>query len=635
MLKKYAPPAIAALCVIAAAIGVYAPGLSGPFVFDDITNIVHIPQLRIEKLSLSAVLEAATSVPQGPLGRPIAYASFALNYYFTGLAPYYFKVTNLVIHLAAGLAIFYLATLLRNRLIHEALAPRSGTAGWFGLVVFAIWMLHPLNLTSVLYVVQRMTSLGSLFTVLGLIGYVLGREQTLKGKRSGFLIIGFATAVFGALSTFTKENGVLLLAYALVVEVCFYRLQAAPGLERLTKRALIPLFAIPFVVALTLVFAKFETIAGPTAYASRPFNLSERLLTETRALWFYLRLIVVPDTMMLGLYHDDFAISKSIFHPATTAPAVAGLAFAVATAIYAIKAAPVFAFGVLWYLLGHSIESTALPLELVHEHRNYLPSVGIVFAGVHYLLHPRLNAFIKPIGRYAFVTLYISLLATATFSRSSHWATEWDLYNKEVQNHPNSARAHTMMGILYHDMKLYPAADFEFRRSADLNPTSADPVIRLVHHQFIARGSADEEALTELERRLIALPFNSVTLWVIDPLIKVTAKDRALHQRLLDMYARTLMRPDINIAPQRLAAAAAVVADAYRSHHRLNSAARLYEFATTLDARASYRLSLAEVEFARRRQQPAQRWLKSVDEAALSEHERTRLNELRGSMRDK
>lgn len=623
---KRAPIFIAVALILALAAAVYIPGLGGPFVFDDITNIVYVKKLRISDLGADSLLQSALAVPQqGPFGRPLAYLSFGLNHYFTGLQPYYFKVTNVAIHLAtaAGLLILSLALSRRWR---GAACPRALV--WSALIVFAAWALHPINITSVLYVVQRMTSLSAFFVVLGLLGFVYGREQLLKGRTRGYFMIVAALSILGALATLTKENGILLFAYAFVIELTCYRFGSAPGMERQTRYFLFALFAIPAVLALSVIVLKFDSMAGSTAYASRPFDLSERLLTEARAIWFYLRLIAIPDSTALGLYHDDFAVSRSIVDPWQTLPAVTGIGALILLTFGALRFAPVLAFGLLWYFLGHSIESTVLPLELVHEHRNYLPAFGVIFAGVHYATHPNLMGRIKPALIYGFFALYIALLSSATYARARHWSSEWDLYTTEVRNHPNSARAHTMLGILYHDNKMYPAAEYEFMQAATLNSDSADPLIRLAQHQFVAKQKIDPKIMGELEQRLTMLPLNSVTLWVIDPLISITLKDTNTSKNLLRMYTHTIKRRDINIAPTRLATAASSIGLAYTRHHDFDLAADLYSFALRLDPRPTYMIALGEVELERGHLTAAKKAIAMIGDSPLDPNDSARLERL-------
>ncbi|MGC2165752.1 MAG: hypothetical protein WA632_07040, partial [Gallionella sp.] len=215
---------IAAACVLASlTILVYLPGLHGAFVFDDTANIIRNAQVEISHLDIASLKSAAASGRSGPLLRPLSMMSFALNYHATGMDPYYFKLTNLAIHLCNGMGIFVLSWLLLNfygKRFGHAIA--AAYVPWIALTVSAAWLLHPLNLTSVLYVVQRMTSLSALFTIWGLVLFLWGRIRLYAGT-SGWALILVSLVLFTPLAAFSKETGLLLPLFMLVAEVTLFR----------------------------------------------------------------------------------------------------------------------------------------------------------------------------------------------------------------------------------------------------------------------------------------------------------------------------------------------------------------------------------------------------------------------------
>ncbi|MCZ7654258.1 MAG: hypothetical protein M5R42_08160 [Rhodocyclaceae bacterium] len=123
-------------------------------------------------------------------------------------------------------------------------------------------------------------------------------------------------------------------------------------------------------------------------YALRDFSAVERMLTEGRVLWFYLGLILFPRLEALGLYHDDIAVSTGLIAPWTTLLALVGLFGLIWLAWRLRLRMPLTAFGLAWFLIGHGLESTFLPLEIAHEHRNYVPLFGILLAGADGLRAP-------------------------------------------------------------------------------------------------------------------------------------------------------------------------------------------------------------------------------------------------------
>ncbi len=175
-------------------------------------------------------------------------------------------------------------------------------AYWLPVVVSALWLVHPLNLTPVLYIVQRMTSLAALFTVCGLCLYTLGRLRMLAGNHgTGFIITGLV--VFGGLATLSKETGVLLPLYMLVIEISLFRFRDHNGRVSRTITGYFGIIILtPLCLFLLVMLTNPESLLN---YHSRDFTLLERVLTEARVLVFYLKLIIMPTITELGLYHDD------------------------------------------------------------------------------------------------------------------------------------------------------------------------------------------------------------------------------------------------------------------------------------------------------------------------------------------
>ena len=201
--KKYSPGWLfAALCLLTVII--YIPGLSGDYMFDDMPNLLHNAQLNIASLDTDSLQGAVFSSSSGTLRRPVSMLSFTLNRHFFGIAPYSHKVVNLVIHILTGIGLYLLSRLVIRSYRQFRNPTLSDTAlKWLPLIVAGLWLVHPLNLTPLLYIVQRMTSLAALFTVLGLCLYMAGRMRLLAGK-SGMPLILTGLLLFGVLAIFSK-----------------------------------------------------------------------------------------------------------------------------------------------------------------------------------------------------------------------------------------------------------------------------------------------------------------------------------------------------------------------------------------------------------------------------------------------
>lgn len=475
----------ATVILVAAA---YWPGLVGDFAFDDSGSIVSNPGVQPKSLSLQALWDAAMSGTAGPLGRPLSMVSFALNFAAAGLDPYYFKLTNLVIHCVCGLLVFGVAQRILTEI--DLSPPKSAVDGArgassgreVGLLAFlcsTIWLLHPLNLTSVLYVVQRMNSLSALFLFAGLYGYLVGRSRLRQATHrvSGRAIICVSVVLGTTSAALAKENGVLLPLFVATLEICLLRFRATDVLDaRLLRIAAFGACGVALAFGAGTTAWKMEWLQS--IYAGRDFSLGERLLTQARVLWFYLYLVIVPLPGNLGIFHDSVQVSRSLLTPWTTAFSVVGwlLLLALMTWLWvrlrgrlcdsskAVTAFWLASFGVIWYFVGHSIESTILPLELVHEHRNYVPLFGLVFASVaivRVFWPPRFSVGFS----YALAACVIASLSVATGARAYQWGDSNRHAVMEAGYHPDSPRAQYQLG------RMHMQEFLQHGRVASLEPT--------------------------------------------------------------------------------------------------------------------------------------------------------------------
>ena len=520
----------------------YFPALGGPFVFDDVTNILLVPEIHINTISFDTLSAAISSGQSGPLGRPISVLSFALSYYFAGMSPTAFKSANLAIHLLNGVGVFLLARALLRFLFQEK--PLSW-ATTISAVVASVWLLHPLNATTVLYTVQRMTGLSALFTFYGLVAYVHGRQLLISGQPRGALWAWSGLVLGCALAALSKENGVLLLPLALLIETAYFRLRAERTVRNRARLLVYIGLLAPISIAITAIVLDPIRTLSLESYQFRDFALTERLMTEARVLWFYVRLIVIPSIADMGMYHDDIAISRSLLSPPTTILAVGALLVAATTAIATVRRYPVYSFAVLWFLIGHSLESSFIPLEIAHEHRNYLPSFGIVF-GLVLGANRLVSTFSDRRVVIAFAAAYLCLLAFATSMRVSDWRSEEQLYKSDARRHPFSARSQVSLGVLYHDNKMYDLAEAAFLRAHELNPV-IENTVRLIQHYYIAKKMVPERWLETLEREAAIQPFNYVTLWTLGNALDTVKTDARLYVRLMRIYDRLISRGDISL----------------------------------------------------------------------------------------
>lgn len=453
---------------------IYLPGLRGPFVFDDYTNILNNDFVRIQSLDADSLYHAAYSLQAGPLHRPLPMLSFALNYYFAGsfADPLPFKLTNLVIHIINGLLIFWMMWLIFSRARQseehgrDDQGARTGIAALLAATTALLWTVHPINLTSVLYVVQRMAELSALFTILGLICYLKGRSRLVAGHSGGLALILLGLAGCGWLGLLSKENAVLLPIFILAIELTLYANEVPWCLWAPLPRRIKATLIVCAVIAIGVLLTWAINYALP-GYRDRPFSMLERIMTEGRVLLLYISLILLPRVNAFGLQHDDIVISTSPFTPWTTLPSLVGLALLFVFALHVRKKHPLISLGILWFLVGHMLESTVLGLEIAHEHRNYLASLGVILVLVCVID----LGYRKLHGRkiWATVPLLAVIFAGTTFVRADQWSDCSKLSQYEALHHPNSPRAQAMLASLLTRQRRYDEALEAISRAAQLD----------------------------------------------------------------------------------------------------------------------------------------------------------------------
>jgi hypothetical protein len=415
------------------AILAYLPGLNGGFAFDDYHNVIDNPALQPPALSAQALWEGVTSNASGPFKRPLAALSFLANFLLFGASALAFKAVNLAIHLANGALVFAVLCQILPRLMGPGpashFAARAGTA---------LWLLHPLQLTSVLYVVQRMTSLAAFFTLLAIWGYLRLRLAVIEsGRPASWLASAGVALAFGA-GVACKENALLLPVFLVLIEATVLHFAGAPRLKRLAITAI-----CGAMVGLGVWLVATDYLHQ--AFAARPYSGGERMLTELRVLWFYVGQLVFPHPGRMALFHEFTPVSTALWQPWSTLLALSAWLTAGALAWHLRRKLPVFAFGFGWFLIGHLLESTIVPLDLVYEHRNYLPSLGplmIVAAGLG-----ALSVRDFAVARAVVIGACL-ILASMTAYRAWQWSDPYTHALLEARHHPHSYRPHYELGRL-------------------------------------------------------------------------------------------------------------------------------------------------------------------------------------------
>ncbi|MCG8315466.1 MAG: hypothetical protein MI976_19835 [Pseudomonadales bacterium] len=358
-----------------------------------------------------------------------------------GIAPEKLRVMNVGLHLLNGLLVFFFCWNL-FRLKGQAASAMLAAA------VALAWCLLPIHVSSVVYIIQRMTLFATLFSLASLLLLMRSIESTGNLAKSGYMVGGVLCLVA---AFYSKETALVIFPYCVLLYFFCYQDQKRNSAWYLPLVTLVGLLA----------FGAVSWAFGLLDYTNVPFSLHERLVSFPRVLSFYTLEVLVPMSDDVGLIQDDFKISSGIFAPSYN---LLVCAFVLGITVWAFWVRSLIGFGWLFFVFGHLLEGSVLPLELVYLHRNYLPSLGLVIAVV-LLLHRFQKLFL--------LMPLILLYAFLTVSRVSNWSTQESFYYSAVKHHPTSVRAVSGVSQLLTEKGRYSAAAEALENAVESNPQQA------------------------------------------------------------------------------------------------------------------------------------------------------------------
>ncbi len=409
---------------------------------DDYPKIVNNSRMHLEEISLEALGDAFTAYR----GRPVSSFTLALNWYFGQKKVIGYHIVNLSIHVLSSWFLF-LACLtlfqspnLRNRY--------QGSEHFIAALAAVLWAINPIQIQAVTYIVQRMASLCAMLYILSLYFYLQGR---LHGKGKNRFYAYLACLICFLLALGSKENAILFPFTLVLVEFIFFQNVRHPKRRWPVLSQVVVAGGIAAIILGAVFLIRGNLFGFLAGYGGRDFSLWERLLTQPRIIFFYLSQLFYPVSQRLSIAHD-ILVSTSLFQPVSTFPAVLGVIGLIGYGLMQIRKMPLLSFGILFFFLNHGIESTIIPLELIFEHRNYLPSMFLflpVAAGLKQLLTRYREKRFMYLMIVSFVTILLAGIGTGTYHRNWIWSNATTLWEDAVRKAPGSARAYHNLALGY------------------------------------------------------------------------------------------------------------------------------------------------------------------------------------------
>ncbi|SMF02693.1 hypothetical protein SAMN02745866_00226 [Alteromonadaceae bacterium Bs31] len=535
---------------------VYLPGLGATFLLDDYATLPYLTEWG-HIANLTELKHFILNGFTGPTGRPVSLLSFAANASSWPDNPAPFLFVNIVLHLANVILLFLFLIVL-----FAELKVNHQTARYLALIAAAVWGAHPYHVSSVLYIIQRMVVLEAFFNLAAICLYLIARRTLLRGNLmlGGAALLG--SGVLAVLALLSKENAVLIPLQLWLIEALLLNsgAQDSPA-TRWVRRVAIILPSLVVLIYLANRLGKnllYLLEHGRELPSRREFSMFERLMTEARILGDYLQNIIIPKGQTAGVFHDGYVISASIWSPISTIVWMLVHGCFAGLAVVFRKRFQIFCFGVLWFYVNHILESSVVMLELKFEHRNYIPSLGIILAISWFIINWVNSKRYKVFGGLILFSMCLAFL----FFRVSLWGQPEKAVGVWVQENPRSSRALESAAVIYskapdgHIMALKM-----LERSYKLQ--NANPLVGLKYYAYACRLGAevDDVDLAEIEKELVrsrldwqAIPvlelllesFGSeaceqITIARFRGLVNAVSNNRKYKRTRVPMYAEDLM----------------------------------------------------------------------------------------------
>jgi len=494
---------IVVLCLI-----IYSNTFHVPFFFDDESSIVQNNVIK----SLDNFLLNSNGYNHSPM-RFIGYLTFALNYKFGGLHVTGYHIFNLAVHIINALLVYALVVLTcRTPYFMDQgagiIGEKTFDPRFLAVFTALLFASHPVQTQAVTYIVQRLTSLATMFYLLSLIFFIKFRfsQESIRPSKGKTLSFYFLMLVMIILAMKTKEIAFTLPIVIVLYEFFFFRITTRRNLLIFVP-ILLTLLIIPLVL-LSINRPIGEVLSDVTDVTNVEQEITrwDYLLTQFSVIATYIRLLFLPVNLNLDY---DYPIYHSFFSPRVLFSFLFLLCMflgAIALFIKSRKGSDpglrLISFGIAWFFITLSVESTVIPLrDVIYEHRVYLPSVGFLIAAVAGVMIVRgaegkISVYLEK-SLIPIVGAVVLVFSVATFSRNMVWQDDVRFWEDVVKKSPGKARPYHNLGLAFYKKGRLEDAIRNYQMSLKIYPNSfkAHNVLGVA---YVQQGRF-EEAIRELQ----------------------------------------------------------------------------------------------------------------------------------------
>jgi tetratricopeptide (TPR) repeat protein len=459
------------LFILLIILAAYSNTFNVPFHFDDKSRIIENPHIK----DLKNLLVPAEIIKNSWANRYVGYLVLALNNKIHGLDVPGYHIVNITIHIINSILLYLLIILtFRTPRFHDDKAPLKKLSVIIALFSSLLFAAHPVQTQAVTYIVQRFTSLATLFYLLSLIMFIKARLTTTSLKIFIFYVISLLSAI---LAMNCKQIAFTLPIIIILYEVLFFR-----GRMKWRIVALIPLVLTMLIIPISLIGidTPLSEVFGDVSNVTKAHTEMSRLdylFTESRVLITYMRLALLPMNQSLDYDYPKF----SSFMNGEVLLSFLLLLLLLLFALYILiksrgnNALRIVSFGILWFFITLSVESSFIPIaDVIFEHRLYLPMAGIVMAITTLLYSSLYGLRIRGITTERIVIyslcLMLFLFACTTYTRNTIWKDKETLWKDVISKGPLKWRGYNNLGESYIQKEQYDDAIREIKNSLLLHP---------------------------------------------------------------------------------------------------------------------------------------------------------------------
>ena len=427
LIKKYAIVLVAVIGILA-----YINSFNNAFQFDDGYHIVEGNKIK----NLDNFLTASYWKNIG--SRPLAIFTLAINYKLNKLDVTGYHIVNLLFHILAG----FIAFLLTLEILSLAAFQKNKTVKEYKVLIALftafIFVAHPIQTQAVTYIIQRMAVMAGFFYMWAVLLYIRGRKVHLDKKLNNNWkpYAYYAGAFFaGFLAVISKQNAASFPLAFILAEVFFIR----DDKQKIDRKFLVVLSS-----AIGAIILLYVIISGLPSEFDK-ISRSEYLLTQFRVLTKYWQLLFLPVNQHLDYY---WPISVSLWGRKEIL-SLLFLLFTIGIGVWFYRKNWLIAsFGIFWFYLTLSVESSIIPIrDVIFEHRLYMAVFGFGFAISYYAFYflGAKKAKYPIIALAVLTTVYIG----SSINRNRVWKNAYTLWSDCVKKDPKRERAWYWLASYY------------------------------------------------------------------------------------------------------------------------------------------------------------------------------------------